>query len=289
MRTLLWWSAVSLLLVCIGCGGTRQIGPPPPQCTGLITGTLIANSTGAPPPSNTAFVMLEQQRPGVWPFPMYVPLVGGKPKPDGTFQLCAGAGTYALVAAGLDANGLAYPPAITTQIVQTPTGVGLGDVFLGLSSTPPAAPATLSGEVSTSTGTAAAPATVAISLQHFATDASGGQFGYLLPITPDSGWTLALATQNGAACSAGTACASYNFSVPSLSPTVRRFGDLLSVQAATAPTYMLQGSALVGPRSNQPNCTPSALFTIVQQNGQPLAATPSAGLTPSTLAFTGCQ
>ena len=100
---------------------------------------------------------------------------------------------------------------------------------------------------------------------------------------------MALPTESGAACSSGTACANYSFAVPSLSPTVRRLGDQISVQAATSPTYMLQGSALVGQRSNQPNCTPSSLFTIMLQNGQPLTATPGATLTASTLAFTGCQ
>jgi hypothetical protein len=204
---------------------------------------------------------------------------------NGNFVFCpVAAGTYDVVAVAINGAHVAYGATVITGVQP---GNALGMVPLVAEMGTNTAPASIMGQVTTSTGSAATSADISIA----ALQPISGTL-VTIPLAVQSASTANLSTAAGASCPANTDCASYTLSVPALNPSVGAFstsGTQKPAAPASGPVnYTVDARAFVT-GGMTPDCSPSELQTSSTSTNMNLTATPGANVSAATLAFSGCQ
>lgn len=206
---------------------------------------------------------------------------------SGSFSFCpVAAGSYDIVAVAVNGKQVAYGATVITGVQP---GNALGTVPLVAQTGTAIAPASITGQISTSTGTAATAADITLSA--------------LQPISPGMLVTVPLATQSagaanvttaaGTTCPANTDCTNYTLSVPSLNLSIGAFvagvGQKPAAPAAGPVNFTIDAMAFTTDGTATPNCNPSELQTSLSTTNAPLTVTSGQSSVAATLAFTGCQ
>jgi hypothetical protein len=172
-----------------------------------ISGTIIDGSTLQPVVGGNTIVALEQADGTV--------VMEAVPASNGSFVFCPVAdGMYNLVAVAIDGSGNPYA---ATAITGVKTGDSLGTVPL----TPARSPASINGQITTSTGSAGTIADLSVS----ALQSIGNSMFITVPLAQQSAATATLTTAAGASCPASTDCVSYTLSVPAANLSIGGFNS----------------------------------------------------------------
>ncbi len=251
-----------------------------------INGKIVDSSTGQPISGGNTIVALEQKdSSGVDRVIMETVT-----DPTGAFVFCpVAAGTYDVVAVAINGAHVAYA---ATVITGAQPGDALGDVPLVAQAGSNKSPASITGQVTTSTGSAAAAADISISaLQPISLNNS--TLLVTIPLASQSSATASLTTAAGANCPAKTDCASYTLSVPASNPSVGSFstsGSQKPAAPASGPVdYTVDAMAFVPSSGGQADCNPSDVQTSQTTTNATLSVTAGGSVTAATLQFTGCQ
>ena len=208
---------------------------------------------------------------------------------NGNFVFCpVAAGTYDVVAVAVNGAQVAYAATVITGVQP---GNSLGTVPLVAEAGSNQSPASITGQITTSTGSKATGADVSLSaLQPIVENNSA-----ILVTIPPAAQSAAMATVTtaaGATCPANTDCAAYTLSVPASNPSVGSF-SATSAQNPAPPSggvvnYTVDALAFVT-GTGTADCSPSDLQTSSTTANAALTVTPGTSVTASTLAFSGCQ
>lgn len=187
--------------------------------------------------------------------------------------------TYDVVVAAINGAGTAYAATVITGVQ---SGNSLGHVPL----TTAGAPASITGQITTSTGSAGTAADLSLSALQPITENSVTVM-ITTPLAQQSAATATLTTATGASCPANTDCASYTLSVPASNPSVGAFStsgnQTPGPPASGAVNYTADAVAFAPGSSSTLDCSPSDLQT------SPIAVTAGNSFTAATLFFKGCQ
>ena len=247
-----------------------------------ISGTVIDARTQAPIVGGNTVVALEQ-KDGSGVDRVVMETVADS---NGAFSFCpVTSGTYDIVAAAINGAGVAYAATVITGVQSS---AALGRVPLTAALTP----ASITGTITTSTGSAGTTADLTLSaLQSIMLN--GGNLLVTVPLATQSASTATLMTAPGMSCAAKTNCVSYTLSVPAANPSVGAFSisgnQSPAPPAAGAVNYTLEAAAFVPGSAGQADCSPSVLQTSQTSTSAPLTVTPGVSVTAATLAFTGCN
>jgi hypothetical protein len=244
-----------------------------------INGTVIDAVTGQPIVGGTTVVVLEQKdSSGVDRIIMET--LG---ESNGEFAFCPVAtGTYDVVAVAINGAGSIYAATVITGVQP---GNALGMVPL----TPAATPASITGQITSSTGSAATSVDLTVS----ALQSIGSGIMVTIPLPEQSAATDTLMTASGNGCPLNTDCANYTLGVPASNPSVGTF-NASGVQQPAPPAkgvvnYTIDAQAFVPGGGGQMDCNPSDLQTSMTNSNTPLTVTPGNPSTAATLAFSSCQ
>lgn len=206
---------------------------------------------------------------------------------SGAFSFCpVAAGTYDVVVGAVSGTQIAYAATVITGVQP---GNALGMVPVTAQTGASTAPASITGLVTTSTGSAATAADIALS----ALQSISSSLMVTIPLAGQSETTANLTTAAASTCPATTDCASYTLSVPALNPSVGAFqasaSQKPSAPAAGPAGYTIDAFAFATDGTSTPDCSPSELKTSSTTTNTPLTATSAMSSTAATLAFSGCQ
>jgi uncharacterized protein DUF4382 len=240
-----------------------------------ISGTIIDGSTLQPVVGGNTVVALEQADGTV--------VMEAVPASNGSFVFCPVAdGMYNLVAVAIDGSGNTYA---ATAITGVKAGDSLGTVPL----TAMGLPASISGQITTSTGTAGSAGDLSVS----AIQSIGNSMFITVPLAQQSAATATLATAPGASCPPSTDCVSYTLSVPAANPSIGGFNSggnqTPAAPAVTEVDYTISASTFVPGLAGQQDCSPSNMQTSVTDANAMLSVTAGNPATAATLSFSGCQ
>ena len=246
-----------------------------------VSGTVIDGGTTLPVVGGNTVVALEQKdSSGVDRVIMETVAAS-----SGTFVFCpVPAGTYDLVVTSINGVGTTYAATVITGVQP---GNALGNIPL----TPAALPASISGQVTSSTGSAATAVDLSLSALQPIT-VNGATVLITVPLAQQSSSTLSLATEADVSCPVNTDCVSYTLAVPAANPSVGAFvagNQLPAPPAGGAVSYTVDANALVPGSAGVLDCNPSNLQTSNTVGSTPLTVFPGGPVTAATLAFTGCQ
>jgi len=241
-----------------------------------IQGMVVDGSTGVAIVGGTTVVALEQND-GTGVDRVIMETVTDA---NGNFVFCpAPSGTLDVVISAINGTGTAYAATVIT-------GVQSGDALGHVPLTAAGVPASITGQVTTSTGSAGTAADLSLSALQAITE-NGAPVLITTPLAQQSDATATLTTVAGASCPANTDCASYTLSVPASNPSVGAFSS--SGNQTPAPpasgtvNYTVDAVAFVPGSSSTLDCSPSDLQT------SPLAVAAGNSVTAATLAFKSCQ
>jgi hypothetical protein len=208
----------------------------------------------------------------------------------GNFVFCpVPAGSYDVVAAAVNGAGTAYGATVITGVQP---GNALGTVPLVAESGANTSPASITGQITTSTGSAGTPADVVLSALQ-PVQISGSQVMVTIPLASQSMATALVSTASGTGCPTNTECVSYTLTVPALNPSVGAFSTSGHQQPGSpvpAPVdYAIDAQAVMPGSGGIPDCSPSDVQTSTKSSGGPLSVTAGGAVTASTLVFIGCQ
>lgn len=204
---------------------------------------------------------------------------------SGAFVFCpVPAGTYDVVITATNGAGVAYAVTVITGVQP---GNSLGSVPL----TAAALPASLKGQITTSTGSVATAADLELSaLQPITVNSATVLITTPLPQLPAA--TATVMTAPGT-CPANTDCMNYTLAVPAANPSVGAFVTTGTQTPAPPPAgpvnYTMDALAFVPGQAGTADCNPSHMQTSQTSTSTPLTATAGTVSTAATLAFTGCQ
>jgi hypothetical protein len=205
----------------------------------------------------------------------------------GAFVFCpVPAGTYDIVATAINGSQVAYG---ATVIMGVQPGNSLGTVPLTAQAGVNQAAGSITGLITTSTGSAATTADISISaLQSITVNSS--QVLITVPLAATSGTSVNVSTATGTTCPANTDCVTYKLTVPAANPSVGAFSTS-GTQTPGAPAggnvdYTVDARAFA---ASAPDCTNPDMQTSQTTTSTPLAVLPGVSLTAQTIAFTGCQ
>src|SRR5438132_6717853 len=235
-----------------------------------ISGTIIDGSA-APIVGGNTVVALEQADGTV--------VMEAVPASNGSFVFCPVAdGMYNLVAVAIDGSGNTYAATVIT-------GVKAGDSLGTVPLTTAGLPASIGGQITTSTGTA--------DLSVSAIQAIGNSMFITVPLAQQSAATATLTTAAGASCPPSTDCVSYTLSVPAANPSIGGFnsgGNQTPASPASGEVdYTVGANAFVPGLAGQQDCSPSNMQTSLTDTNATLSVTAGTPVTAATLGFTGCQ
>ena len=248
-----------------------------------INGTIVDGATGQSVVGGTTVVALEQNDgSGVDRVIMETATDA-----SGAFSFCpVASGTYDVVAVAVNGMQVAYAATVITGVQP---GNALGMVPLVAQSGSSPAPASISGEVTTSTGTAATAADISLS----ALEPVGSSLFVTIPLASQSASAANLTTAPGTSCPGQTDCAAYTLSVPALNPSVGAFRASASQKPAPPASgpanYTIDAFAFSTDGTSTPDCTPSEMKTSSTATGTPLTSVSGLSTTAATLKFSGCQ
>jgi hypothetical protein len=256
-----------------------------------INGTIVSSSNNKPLVGGTVVVAAEQQdSTGVDRVVMRTtadPTTGG-------FVFCPlPAGTYDIVAVGVDGAGVAYSAGVETGVQP---GDAAGNIPLVASSTQ----GTVTGEITSQNGATPPAGTVADVHVSALTQATASGPLVTVPLLPSqnpTNGTYATAASTTGSCPTGTDCVSYTLMVPGVGPNTGAYSSSGAkfTQATTTPVnYTLDMQAVV-PGGSKADCNPSeikvstVLSTTLGVTGGPLTVSAGATTNAATAAFVGCN
>jgi len=244
-----------------------------------ISGTIIDGNTQLPVVGGNTVVALEQKdSAGVDRVVMETVAAS-----NGGFAFCpVPQGTYDLVTVAVDGLGNTYSATVIT-------GVQPGNVLGTVPLTPAGIPASITGQITTGTGSAGATVDLVVS----ALQSIGNSVLVTVPLAQQSAATATLTTDSGLACPANTDCVSYTFSVPGANPSIGGFNSggnqTPAIPASGSATYTIDANAFAPGSAGLADCNPSNLQTNMTTANATLSVAPGTGATAATLAFTLCQ
>jgi hypothetical protein len=205
---------------------------------------------------------------------------------NGNFVFCpVPAGMYEVVTTAINGSGIAYAATVITGVQP---GNSLGNVPV----TPALLPASITGQITTSTGSAGTAADLSLSALQQIT-VGGSTVMITTPLAQQSAATATLTTAPGPGCPVNTDCVDYTLAVPAANPSVGTF-TAGGNQTPTPPPggvvgYSLDANAFVPGSAGTADCSPSNLQTSQTSTNASLTVLAGGSLTAATLAFTGCQ
>ena len=248
-----------------------------------INGTVVDSVTNQPISGGNTVVALEQ-KDGSGVDRVVMETVTDA---SGSFSFCpVAAGTYDVVVGAVSATGVAYAATVITGVQP---GNALGLVPVTPQTGASTAPASITGLVTTSTGSAGTVADISLSaLQPISSSAM-----VTIPLAGQSASMANLTTVASSTCPAKTDCASYTLAVPALNPSVGAFVANAS-QKPAPPTagpvsYTIDAFSFMTDGTGTPDCSPSELKTNSTATNTPLTVASGMTSTAATLAFSGCQ
>ena len=246
-----------------------------------ISGTVIDGGTTLPVVGGNTVVALEQKdTSGVDRVIMETVAAA-----NGTFVFCpVPAGAYDLVVTSINGVGTTYAATVITGVQP---GNALGNVTL----TSAALPASITGQITSSTGSAATAVDLSLSALQPITVNSATVL-ITVPLAQQSSSMLSLVTEADVSCPVNTDCVSYTLAVPAANPSVGAFvagNQTPAPPAGGAVSYTVDANALVPGSAGVSDCNPSNLQTSNTVGSTPLTVLPGGPVTAATLAFTGCQ
>lgn len=246
-----------------------------------ISGTVV-NGVNSQPISGKVVVALEQKDA------TGTDRVVMETVPDslGHFVFCPlPAGTYDVVVAGVDHAGNAFAATVTTGLQP---GNAAGNIPLFAPSGVNQTAATITGTLTSSTGSAAAAADAAVTALQQA-----GSTMVTIPVASLSASTVLVSTVADQSCSAQTDCGTYSVLVPAANPTIGAFvasGTTYAQNTSATLPYTIDAQASMPSSGGKAFCTPPELTTNKLVDGvSPLNVTAGTTSPAATLAFTGCQ
>lgn len=209
---------------------------------------------------------------------------------SGAFVFCpVAAGAYDVVVAAIDGTQVAYGSTVITGVQP---GSALGTVPLIAQSGSSKSPASITGLITSSTGSAGTAADISLSVLQPVLE-YGSTVLVTIPLAAQSSATASLATTVGANCPAKTDCASYTLSVAAANPSFGTFttsGSQQPAAPASGPVnYTVDAVAFIPGGGGALDCNPSDMQTSSTINNTTLTVTPGTSISAATLAFTGCQ
>ena len=250
-----------------------------------INGTVVDQATGNPLTGGNVMVALEQKdATGVDRVVMATDADS-----SGHFVFCpVPAGMYDVVAVGVDGSNVAYAATLTTGVTN---GTAMGNVpLVAETGTSGTAQGNITGNVTTSTGSAATAADVTIAALQQAT-VGGNTVTFTMPLVQQDAATLNVSTAAGLTCPANTDCTSYSIAVPAELANAGAFAAAgTSYSQGSGPAaYQVEGDAAVPSSGNTPDCTPSTQTVSTTGAGATLSVIAGANAQAADLTFTGCQ
>ncbi len=240
-----------------------------------ITGKIVDSGTNLPIAGAKIVVALEQKDTNGIDRVIMETVADAQ----GNFIFCpVTTGTYDVVVDAVN-GGVGYAATVTTGVAQ---GTAMGNIPI-IATPGNLGFATIMGQVTTSTGTAATPADIQLS----ALQSIGGGVSATIPLAAQSSATASLTTAANV-CPANTDCVSYTIQVPGVNPNIGAWTGATTTwkQDTVNPvTYTLDGLSFVTMSGGTPDCSPS------EQKVGPVTVNPGQTVTPNPpdLAFTGCQ
>jgi hypothetical protein len=251
-----------------------------------IDGRIVDGVSGQPITAGNTVVTLQQKdNTGVDRVIMETTADG-----TGSFVFCpVAAGSYDVVAVSSNGTLITYGATIITGVQP---GNSLGTVPLVAQAGTVMSPASISGQITTSTGSDGTGADISLSVLQPVLE-NGATVLVTVPLAAQSSATASVATAANASCPASTDCASYTLSVPAANPSLGAFSTS-GVQKPAAPAsgavnYTVDAIAFIPGGSGTLDCNPSELQTSSNINNTSLVVTAGTSVTAATLAFTGCQ
>lgn len=238
-----------------------------------INGT-VANSLTKAPLSGTTVVALEQKDPAGVDRVLMTTLADS----TGAFVFCpVPAGSYDLVAVGVDNTGIAYSAGVLLGISPGQTA---GTILL----VPSTQQATIQGQVTSQNGSSAATSTDVV-LSALQQAGSSGPLVTVPVIAAGQVSTGLVTTASGSSCPGNTDCVTYSLKVPGVYPNVGTWsasGATYTQSTATPTGYTVDAFAFIPAPGGAQNCSPNEQKTTT-------SVTPGSATAASVLAFTGCQ
>ncbi len=248
-----------------------------------INGKIVDGATGQAISGGTTVVALEQKDSGGVDRVIMETLADS----TGAFVFCpVPAGSYDVVAAAVDGSQSAYGATVITGVQP---GNGLGTVPLTAQAGASKTAGSITGLITTSTGSAATTADISISaLQSITVNSSS--LLVTIPLAAQSSSSVNLATAASASCPANTDCVNYTLTVPAANPSVGAFSasgaQNPAPPAGGAVDYTVDARAF---SASAPDCTNPDMQTNMTSTSGPLAVVAGTSVTAQTLAFSGCQ
>jgi hypothetical protein len=236
-----------------------------------ISGTIIDVNTQQPVAGGNTVVALEQvDGDGVDRVIMQTVTAS-----NGSFAFCpVPVGTYDVVAVAIDQSGNTFAATVITGVHE---GNTLGSVPL----TPAGLPASITGQVTTSTGSVGTAADISLA----ALQSIGNNTSVTTPLAQQSTSTATVTTS--ASCGSGPDCASYTLAIPAANPSIGAFtvggAQTPAPPASGVVNYTVDANAFVPGSAGISDCTQSHMQT------PPVSVTAGTSSPASALAFTGCQ
>lgn len=248
-----------------------------------INGKIVDSATSQPIAGGTTVVALEQKDASGVDRVIMQTLTDS----TGAFVFCpVPAGTYDVVAAAVNGSQVAYGATVITGVQP---GNSLGTVPLTAQAGPNQAAGSITGLITTSTGSAATSADLSISaLQSITVNSSSVLI--TVPLATQSGTSVNQSTAASGSCPANTDCLTYTLTVPAANPSVGAFSTS-GAQTPAAPAggnvdYTVDARAFV---ASAPDCTNPDLQTSMTTTSTPLSVLAGVSTSAQTLAFSGCQ
>ena len=251
-----------------------------------INGKIMDSATSQPIAGGTTIVALEQKDSASGVDRVIMETTADS---SGGFAFCpVPAGTYDVVAVAINGSQVAYGATVITGVQP---GNALGNVPLTAQAGTNKSPATLTGQVTTSTGSAATAADVSVSaLQSISVN--NASLLVTIPLAAQSAAMFNLTTAAGT-CPTNTDCGTYTLKVPAANPSVGAFSTSGTQNPAppsgSAVDYTIDARAFVVGGGSTVDCNPADMQTSSTSTSTPLTGTAGTSSTAATLAFTGCQ
>ncbi len=245
-----------------------------------ISGTVVDGVTGQALVGGTAVIALEQKDGGGVDRVIMETVATS----NGGFSFCpVSSGSYDVVVSAINGNGVVYAATVITGVQ---SGNSLGKIPVSAVGTP----ASITGQVTTTNGSATAADLQLSALQSITVNNTNVLI--TTPLAQQSAAAASLPTLPGS-CPANADCANYTLVVPAASPSVGTFVAAPS-QTPAAPipgnvNYTIDAAAFVPGSAGQTDCNPSELQTAQTNTNAPLIVTSGTSVTAHTVAFTGCQ
>jgi hypothetical protein len=248
-----------------------------------INGTVVDSATNQQISAGTTVVALEQKDSSGIDRVVMETLTD----PSGAFSFCpVAAGTYDVVVGAVSGTQVAYAATVITGVQP---GNALGMIPVTAQAGASTAPASITGLVTTSTGSAATAADISLS----ALQPISSSVMVTIPFAGQSATTANITTAAGSTCPGKTDCASYTLSVPALNPSVGSFvagASQKPVAPAAGPvSYTIDAFAFATDGTSTLDCSPSEVKTNSTTTSTPLTVTSGMSTSAATLAFSGCQ